>query len=65
MTKLEGVINGPSQYTGYITLDNCKFTLTAGHLTIQGKGVKMLNGSTIEVEKDAIIDVIEAPTNTP
>jgi len=61
MTKIEGVVGTTSQYTGYITLDNCKFTLTEGHLTIQGKGIKLLNGSAIEVNQDAIIDVIETP----
>jgi hypothetical protein len=59
MTKIECVINenNTNPYSGIAILDNCKFTLTKGFLSITGKGLKLINGSCIETTEDAVIEV--------
>lgn len=62
MTKFEATIltNESTEipvYEGTLILDNCKFTLRQGHLVVNGKGLKLLHGSSLETSEEATIEI--------
>jgi len=58
MTKIHTTTeNECCGFCGYAVLDNCKFVLHSGKLTIHGKGLKLLHNSSLIVDNSAEIEV--------